>query len=50
MEKNISFKKDTKKVLLLQVEELMKAIVKFRAESFWCFFLYNGLNNTFDRL
>ena len=38
MEKNISFKEDTKKVLLLQVEELMKAIVKFRAESFWCFF------------
>ena len=41
---NISFKKETEKIVLLQVKGLIQIIVKFRTEKYLCTFLSSNTN------
>ena len=41
---NISFKKKTEKIVLLQVKGLIQIIVKFRTDKYLCMFLSSNTN------
>ena len=41
---NISFKKETEKIVLLQMKDLIQIIVKFRAVKYLCTFLSSNTN------